>query len=89
MPPSCEPDSAREKKVQAVKARAIESLRDQNAKYECGDAPKPEVNEPELKKAISSMIPRSKGMTNSEFEALWESALGEIQAADEVTTGTE
>jgi hypothetical protein len=89
LPPSCEPDSAREKKVQAVKARAIESLRDQNAKYECGEAPKPEVNEPELKKAISSMIPRSKGMSNSEFEALWESALGEIQNADEVTTGTE
>ena len=89
LPPSCEPDSAREKKVQAVKARAIESLRDQNAKYECGEAPKPEVNEPELKKAISSMIPRSKGMSNSEFEALWESALGEIQLADEVTTGTD
>jgi hypothetical protein len=89
LPPSCEPDSAREKKVQAVKARAIESLRDQNAKYECGEAPKPEVNEPELKKSISSMIPRSKGMSNSEFEALWESALGEIQLADEVTTGTD
>lgn len=89
LPPSCEPDSARERKVQAVKARAIEALREQNAKYECGEASKPEVNEPALKKAISSMIPRKKGMSDQEFEDLWASALGEVQNADEVTTGTD
>jgi hypothetical protein len=89
LPPSCEPDSARERKVQAIKARAVEQLREQNAKYECGEASKPEVNEPALKKAISSMIPRKKGMSDQEFEDLWASALGEVQNADEVTTGTD
>lgn len=89
LPPSCEPDSARERKVQAIKARAVEALREQNAKYECGEAAKPEVNEPALKKAINSMIPRKKGMSDQEFDDLWASALGEVQNADEVTTGTD
>jgi len=89
LPPSCEPDSARERKVQAIKARAVEALREQNAKYECGEASKPEVNEPALKKAINSMIPRKKGMSDQEFDDLWASALGEVQNADEVTTGTD
>ena len=89
MPPSCEPDSARERKVQAIKARAVEALREQNAKYECGEASKPEVHEPALKKAINSMIPRKKGMSDQEFDDLWASALGEVQNADEVTTGTD
>jgi hypothetical protein len=89
LPPSCEPDSARERRVQAVKARAIEALREQNAKYECGESPKPDVVEHELKKAINSMIPRKKGMSDQEFDDLWASALGEVQNAEEVTTGTD
>lgn len=88
LPPSCEPDSARERKVQAIKARAVEALREQNAKYECGDAPEPELKEPALKKAISSMIPRKK-LTNQEFEDLWSGALGEVQDMDEIKTGTD
>lgn len=88
LPPSCEPDSARERKVQAVKSRAVEQLRVQNAKYECSESAHPEVKEPELRKAISSMIPKKK-MSNQEFDDLWASALGEIQNADEVTTGSD
>lgn len=89
LPPSCEPDSARERKVQAIKARAVEKLREQNAKYECGESPQPIVKEPDLKKAISSMISPKKGMSDQEFEDLWASALGEVQNADEVTIGTD
>lgn len=83
LPPSCEPDSARERKVQAVKSRAIEELRVKNADYECGSSTQAEVKEPELKKTISSMIPKKK-MSNEEFEDLWASALGEIENADEI-----
>ncbi|KAM0720901.1 hypothetical protein Q7P37_003186 [Cladosporium fusiforme] len=84
LPPSCEPDSARERKIQAVKSRAIEELRAKNAEYECGSSTLAEVKEPELKKVISSMIPKKK-MSNEEFEDLWNSALGEIENADEVS----
>lgn len=87
LPPSCEPDSARARKVQAVKERAVEALREQNAKYECGEAAKPEYKESELKQAISTK--KRKGMTNEEFEDLWSSALGEIQNTDEIVSGSD
>lgn len=87
LPPSCEPDSARARKVQAVKERAVEALREQNAKYECGEATKGEYKESELKQAISTK--KRKGMTNEEFEDLWSSALGEIQNTDEVVSGSD
>jgi len=84
LPPSCEPDSARARKVQVVKERAVEALREQNAKYECGKSSESAYKEPELKQAISTM--KRKGMTNEEFEDLWSSALGEIQNTDEVVS---
>lgn len=85
--PSCEPDSMKAKRVKAVKERAVEQLREQNAKYECGEEAKAEIKEITLKQAISTR--RRKGMSNEEFEDLWSSALGEIQGADEVVSGTD
>ena len=87
LPPSCEPDSAKARKVGAVKERAVEELRVQNAKYECGESAKPAMTETELKKVIGTR--RRKGMSNEEFEDLWEGALGEIQSADEVVSGSD
>ncbi|EMC95969.1 hypothetical protein BAUCODRAFT_71355 [Baudoinia panamericana UAMH 10762] len=85
--PSCEPDSAKARKVSAVKERAVEELRERNAKYECGEAAKPQVRETELKQAISTK--KRKGMSNEEFEDLWASAIGEIRRADEVVSGAD
>ncbi|KAF2174196.1 hypothetical protein M409DRAFT_62311 [Zasmidium cellare ATCC 36951] len=87
IPPTCEPDSARARKVESVKSRAIESLRQQNADYECGSATKPEIKETDLKQAISTK--RRKGMTNEEFEDLWASAIGEVAQMDEVHSGAD
>ena len=87
LPPSCEPDSVKAKKVDQVKQRAVEELREQNAKYECGETTTPEVKERELKAAISSK--RTRRMNNAEFEDLWASAIGEVREVDEVTTGTD
>lgn len=87
LPPSCEPDSAKAKKVSAVKDRAVEELRERNAKFECGEAPQAEVKETELKQAIGTK--RRKGMSNEEFEDLWSSALGEIQGVEEIVSGTD
>lgn len=87
IPPTCEPDSARARKVESVKSRAIETLRQRNADYECGSATKPEIKETELKQAISTK--RRKGMTNEEFEDLWASAIGEVAQMDEVYSGAD
>lgn len=87
IPPTCEPDSARAKKVKTVKERAVEALREQNAKYECGEAKKPVIPESDLKKNIA--VKRRKGMSNEEFEDLWQSAIGEIVQAEEVVSGAD
>ncbi|KAK3698802.1 inner nuclear membrane protein enriched at telomere/subtelomere region [Vermiconidia calcicola] len=87
IPPACEPDTARTRKVNAVRERVVEELRDQNAKYECGESSSPKVKEKELKKDISKQ--RRKGMSNEEFEDLWDSAIGEVRSADEVSEGTD
>jgi hypothetical protein len=87
LPPTCEPDSARARKVNAVKERAVEELREQSAKYECGEASKAEIRETDLKRAIATK--RRKGMTNEEFEDLWSSAIGEIARVEEIVSGSD
>ncbi|KAI1760340.1 Man1-Src1p-C-terminal domain-containing protein [Hypoxylon sp. FL1150] len=90
LPPTCEPDGVKVRRVQAVADRAIEELRQQTAKYECGQAvdeegtklASPAIEEQELKQIINKK--RSKKMNNQEFEDLWGSALGEIKDRDEV-----
>lgn len=37
LPPTCEPDSEKERRIKAVADRAIEELRERRATYECGD----------------------------------------------------
>ncbi|KAK5731606.1 inner nuclear membrane protein enriched at telomere/subtelomere region [Elasticomyces elasticus] len=85
--PSCEPDSMKMRKVNMVKERAVEQLREKNADYECGDANKADVTEPELKKIISAG--KRKSMSDEEFEDLWAAAIPEIQNADEIISGTD
>ncbi|KAI9756367.1 MAG: hypothetical protein M4579_003871 [Chaenotheca gracillima] len=94
--PTCEPDGEKARKVKAVADRAVEELRERRAKYECGDlvdeknkATKPsvEISETKLKEAVGEK--RRKGMTQSEFENLWQSALGEVLNRDEILVGTD
>ncbi|KAI9704554.1 MAG: inner nuclear membrane protein enriched at telomere/subtelomere region [Bogoriella megaspora] len=96
LPPSCEPDGEKVKRVQSVADRAVEKLRQRNADYECGElidentgklAGGPELGETQLKAEVSSM--RRKGMNQEEFEDLWRSALPEIMGRDEVVQGSE
>lgn len=90
LPPTCEPDGEKVRRVQAVADRAVEELRERTAQYECGKpatedgAPldTPFIDQNELKAVIDNK--RSKKMSNQEFEDLWGSALGEIQAREEV-----
>ncbi len=93
LPPTCEPDGEKVRRVKAVADRAVEELRDRRAKWECGDlidesgkeVPVVEVDEADLKKEIGKK--RRKGMSEAEFEELWKGAIGEIVARDEVVSG--
>ncbi|KAJ9142198.1 Inner nuclear membrane protein SRC1 [Pleurostoma richardsiae] len=90
LPPTCEPDGEKVRRVKAVADKAVEELRDRRAKYECGDLDAeedhkpatPAVAEEVLKETISEK--RSKKMSKREFDDLWAAALGEIEARDEV-----
>jgi len=85
LPPTCEPDSEKVRKIKQVADFAVENgLRERNAKYECGEVKKPEITEEELKATVSAK--RSKRMSDEEFNELWESALGEIIGREEVTS---
>ncbi|KAL9623658.1 MAG: hypothetical protein Q9160_002114 [Pyrenula sp. 1 TL-2023] len=94
LPPTCEPDSEKLRKMTSVANRAIEELRERKAKFECGEPlsmdkseesqvpATVEIAEEELKQEVSKK--RRKGMTQEEFEDLWSGALGEIIGREEV-----
>lgn len=90
LPPTCEPDGEKVRRVQAVADRAVEELRDRRAKYECGEplveegpaVEDPAIDEDELKESLAQK--RSKRMSKDEFDDLWTAAIGEIKARDEV-----
>ncbi|CZT11813.1 related to SRC1-regulation of cohesion (Splice variant I) [Rhynchosporium agropyri] len=92
LPPTCEPDGEKARKVKAVADKVVDQLRDRRAKWECGSftdeagLPEPtvEISTVELKKDVMSK--RKKGMAEGEFEDLWTAAIGEIQAMDEITS---
>ncbi|KAG5985946.1 hypothetical protein E4U54_005711 [Claviceps lovelessii] len=95
LPPSCEPDSEQERRVQAVADKAVEELRERRAKYECGDLvdetghrkDSPAIVETELKEAVSKK--RNKRLSNEEFDALWEKAIGQVTTRDEIEVQVE
>lgn len=95
LPPTCEPDGEKAKRVKAVVDRAVEELRRRNGVFECGEltevngkpVPSPDISEETLKSMLSSK--KRKGMTDEEFEALWVPVIGEILSRDEITSGAD
>ncbi|KAI4153073.1 MAG: hypothetical protein LQ340_002528 [Diploschistes diacapsis] len=92
LPPTCEPDGEKVRKVKTVADKAVEELRDRRAKFECGVLTKEdgkvaktvEISESSLKAEVSSK--RRRGITDQEFEDLWKGAIGEITAREEVSS---
>ncbi|KAL9021434.1 MAG: hypothetical protein Q9185_001331 [Variospora sp. 1 TL-2023] len=90
LPPTCEPDGAKARRVKAVADRAVEELRERNAKAECGTladeqgkiVKNPYIDEQDLKKHVAQK--RKKDMSDREFEDLWKGALGDMKGLDEV-----
>ncbi|KAM0819511.1 putative Man1-Src1p-C-terminal domain-containing protein [Seiridium cardinale] len=95
LPPTCEPDGEKVRRVQAVADRAVEELRERTAKFECGELTNddgvkvdtPAIDEVELKQVISEK--KSKKMSNQEFDDLWGAAIGEIKAREEIKVETQ
>ena len=94
LPPTCEPDGEKARKVKAVADRAIDELRERRAQAECGNlkdtkgkAVSPEIGEQELKQDVSRK--RRRGMTEAEFEDLWKGAIGEIIGREEVVQSSD
>jgi hypothetical protein len=92
LPPTCEPDGEKVRRVKAVADRAVEELRERRAKFECEGLvdeqgvpdPNVEIEEEVLKEMVASK--RRRGMGSSEFEELWASAIGEVTGREEVET---
>ncbi|KAI4272118.1 MAG: hypothetical protein LQ337_005526 [Flavoplaca oasis] len=90
LPPTCEPDGEKARKVKVVADKAVEELRERTAKSECGvlndeqgrNVRNPEIDEQDLKKQVAKR--RRKDMSDREFEDLWKGALGEIVGREEV-----
>jgi hypothetical protein len=94
LPATCEPDSERTRRIGVVADRSVQVLRERNAKYECGEpdaeghiVESPKVSETELKKELSSM--KRRGMSQEEFDDLFQSALGEVVRRDEIVESTD
>ena len=94
LPPTCEPDGEKVRRVKAVADRAVEELRERKAQAECGtlkddkgkDIPA-EIDEQDLKKVVAKK--RRKGMSEAEFEELWRPAIGEIMGREEVASSSD
>lgn len=90
LPPTCEADGEKVRRVKAVADKAVEELRERRAKFECGELvdengqqpESPAIAVEELKEAVSEQ--RSKKLSKKEFNDLWAAALGEIETRDEI-----
>lgn len=95
LPPTCEPDGEKARRVQAVADKAIEELRERRAQFECGDLvdeagqqqDSPAIAEQELKESVSKK--RNKRLNSQEFDELWAAAIGEVTAREEVVVEVE
>ncbi|KAL2362794.1 hypothetical protein RJZ56_004330 [Blastomyces dermatitidis] len=95
LPPTCEPDGEKVRRIKSVADRAIDALRERRAKWECGEpdkadgteVPSPGMTASELKDELNKK--RRKGMSEEEFEELWRGAIGEITSRDEIVTSTQ
>lgn len=91
LPPTCEPDGEKVRRVKAVADRAVDELRTRNADFECGtlvdengkNVPTPGIDAEDLKADVAKK--RRKGMSQAEFEDLWKQAIGEVETREEVS----
>jgi len=94
LPPTCEPDSEKTRKVNGIANKATEILRQRKAQYECGEpdaagnlVESPEVSEVDLKQQMASQ--KSKSLTDQEFSELFDRAFPELVMREEIIESTD
>ena len=87
VPPSCEPDGEKVRRVKAVADKAVDKLRERRALAECGRGLPAEIEEEELKNEVGKK--RRRNMDAAEFEDLWKGAMGEIIGREEVVSSSD
>lgn len=87
LPPTCEADSEKAKRIKAVSDYVTDELRKQKADAECGDAESPKLTEDDLKSRVVARV--SKKLTEQEVDALFAQAIDDVASRDEVTTTIE
>ncbi|KAF2853866.1 sister chromatid separation protein-like protein [Plenodomus tracheiphilus IPT5] len=93
LPPTCEPDSEKTRKVNSIANRAVQVLRQRNAQYECSEpdaqgnlVESPKLSEKDLKQQMAAT--KSKGLTDQEFGELFDRAFPEVALREEVVVTT-
>ena len=94
LPPSCEPDGEKVRRVKSVADKAVEALRERKAQVECGilkddkgNDITADIDEEDLKKEVGKK--RRRNMDAAEFEDLWKGAIGEIAGREEVVPSSD
>ena len=94
LPPKCEPDNEKTRRITVVADRAVQELRKRRAQFECkepdadGKIPEsPEISVQELKKSLSSL--KRKSWTDQAFDDLFVDAIGEAARREEVVDSGE
>lgn len=94
LPPTCEPDGEKVRRIKTVADRAVEELRERKAQAECGTLKddkgktvQEEIDEQDLKKEVGRR--RRKDMSDAEFNDLWKGAIGEIKGREEIVSSSD
>jgi hypothetical protein len=79
----CIPDTEKQRRIAIVAERALGVLRDKAARVECEDETPIGMMERDIKAELLKF--KSGSLTDEEFDALFEAAIGEIEKHEEVT----
>ena len=79
----CIPDTEKQQRIAIVVERALGILRDKAARVECEDETPVGITERDIKAELLKF--KSGSLTDEEFDALFEAAIGEVERREEVT----
>jgi hypothetical protein len=83
----CIPDTEKQRRIAIVAERALGLLRDKAARVECNDETPVGLMEKNIKAELLKY--KSGSLSDEEFDALFEAAIGEVEKRDEVTVITQ
>ena len=83
LPGECIPDTEKQRRIAIVAERALEVLRNKAARVECEDETPDGIMEREIKAELLKF--KSGSLSDEEFDALFEAAIGEVERREEVT----